>query len=333
MEIISITTNVSRFGGAQKVMLDVHNGLKKHYSCKIIGFQKFESLHQKYNIQKHEYLLLRHPWQLNGKILIVHSRNLIPFFVALKKILFLNTKIIYVSHNVYNTHRSLTIFPDVIVSISEKVTENLVQYFKQNPKKIHLIYNGITDAAKDLTDEPPEKSKSIKILYAARVNKIKQQLLILEKLRSVLEDGIELHFAGVGEDFEQLKEACAGLPNFKALGFVENMNNLIKEYDYMMLYSVQEGLPIALLEGIMNGKPLLVNDIGGNLEIAEPGKNGIQLTDWESMVDQINGLKNISPERYRFMSKQSREIYLQKFQYDKMIENYRLLIESYFGVK
>lgn len=318
---------MERYGGAQRVMVDVHNGLKKHNDAKIIGFQKFEELHPKYGIQREEYVLLRHPWQLNGKTVAVHSRNLIPFFVFIKKILFLNTKIVYVHHNVYDDFGNYTFFPETIVSTSKRATKNLVEYFKQDPKKITLIYNGIIDTEKDTPPIEKKKDKSIKIIYAARVNRVKQQLLIVENLKNKLDPNVEIHIAGVGDDFEALKTLCEGLPNFKVLGFVSDIVSLMKEYDYMMLYSIQEALPLALIEAIMCSKPLLVNDVGGNLEICEPGKNGIELKDWDSLASQLNGLKNISDEEYNAMAVQSRKIFLQKFQYDEMIKNYRQLIE------
>jgi glycosyltransferase involved in cell wall biosynthesis len=329
MKILSITTNVSRFGGAQKVMLDVHNGIKKHYPSKIIGFQKFENVHPKYGIKEEEYIELKNPWQLNNHTVIVHARNVIPLLVLAKKVFFLNTKIIYVSHNVYDTYSAFTLFPKTIVSISQKVTENLVHYFKQNPKNIHLIYNGILDTEKEFQPTKKKNNQSIKILYVARVNPVKRQLQIVEHLKNTLDKSIEIHFAGVGEDYETLKTKCENLPNFKALGFVENMIELIKAYDYLMLYSVQEGLPIALIEGAMCGKPLLVNDVGGNLEIGEPEKNGIELkNDWQKLAEQLNKLIHISKEEYVSMSIKSREIYLKKFQYDQMINGYVGLIES-----
>lgn len=327
--IISITTNLGRYGGAQKVLVDVHNGLKKTYNCKVTGRQNFEELNPKYAINKDEYVKFS-PSVLKNNIVLVHARNVIPFIVLLNKILFLNAKIIYVSHNVYTTYKVFTLFPDYIVSISKKVTQNLLEYFKVRNKEITLIYNGI----KDTFDEKSQlrkykKDGIIKILYPARVNSIKRQLNVVEALKGKIDANIQIYFAGIGEDFEKLKAACQNSENFFALGFVENMENLIVDCDYLMLYSSQEGLPIALLEGIVYKKPLLVNDVGGNLEIGIPDFNAIELKeDWEELHKQINALNNICETKYYEMSERSREVFCDKFGYDTMINKYSTLINK-----
>ena len=327
IKVLSITTDLTRFGGAQKVLLDVHNGIKKDFDSKIIGRHRYEDLHPKYRIKENEYIQLKSPTDLRNAIILVHARNVIPFIVLFKAVFLLRkTKIIYISHNVYNTYRYFTLFPKNIVSISNKVTKNLKTYFGRQEDDICLIYNGIRDTNSKGVNIPVSTDK-IKILYPARVNNVKRQLEIVEKLEGKLSRDIEIHFAGIGDDYEKLAEVCNATNNFKALGFVENMDSLIPQYHYLMLYSHQEGLPIALLEGIMYGRPLLVNDIGGNLEIGNPGVNAIELhSDWNILQKQLNDLKSFEYSKYREMCMESRKLFLDKFQYSTMIDNYKHLI-------
>lgn len=328
IRVLSITTNLARYGGAQKVLIDVHNGIKDEFECKIIGRQKFEELHPKYGIAKDEYIQLKNISVLKNSVVLVHARNVIPFLVFIRYFFLLrNTKLIYTSHNVYSTLKHFTFFPKTIVSISEKVTENLITYFRQNEQNIHLIYNGIKDQNSETKQAFPKTSDTILILYPARVNGVKRQLEIVERLREKLSDKIEIHFAGIGDDFERLQEACSRTTKFKCLGFVENMDQTIPKYHYLMLYSHQEGLPIALLEGTMHSRPLLINDVGGNLEIGEPGRNGIELAqDWDTMINQLNYLPEISQDTYDRLCTESRRVYLEKFQTKTMIEKYKELI-------
>lgn len=48
MEVLSIVTNISRYGGAQKVMMDIHHGLKGQLSSKILSLQAFDTVHPQY---------------------------------------------------------------------------------------------------------------------------------------------------------------------------------------------------------------------------------------------------------------------------------------------
>src|ERR1700754_1321367 len=111
LEIISTTSDLDEYGGAQKVLLDLHNGIKNRYNCKILGFNDFRDLHPKYQIEKSEYVRFINPFVLNDKILIVHARNVMAFMMLVKWIFFLNTRIIYVAHNVYSTHKRISFFP------------------------------------------------------------------------------------------------------------------------------------------------------------------------------------------------------------------------------
>jgi len=59
MEVLSITTNLGRFGGAQNVLMDVHRGIKDTHKAKILGFQRFGDLLPKYGIKESEYVSAR----------------------------------------------------------------------------------------------------------------------------------------------------------------------------------------------------------------------------------------------------------------------------------
>ncbi|WP_125916413.1 glycosyltransferase family 4 protein [Hymenobacter coccineus] len=328
--ILSIITNLTIYGGAEKVLVDVHNGLKEIFPAKITGFQNFADLHPKLGITANEYVKFTNPFLLRNKIIIVHARNIIPFIVLLKRFLFLNTTVIYISHNVYDSLRYFTFFPKTIISISNKVTQNMINYFRIDNKNIKLIYNGLEDTSclpsKIVHQYTPAK---IRILYSARVNKVKRQLHVVRALAGGLLPQIEIHFAGIGEEHDELVRACEKSQNFVALGFVEDMNSIIPNYDYLMLYSAQEGLPLSLIEGTMHSKPLLVNDVGGNLEIGIPGFNGFELSEIpDTLISQLNNLVNFSEEQYHLYACNSRQHYEARFTRRKMITKYVDLIHN-----
>lgn len=329
VEILSITANLDKYGGAQKVLMNVHEGIRDKYNAKVLGFQKYKDLHPKYNIVGSEYVQFNNPFYLNNKILIVHARNVMAYIMVLKRVFFLNTKIMYVAHNVYSNYKWASFFPDTIISISEKVTDNLINYFNLKKSNIKLIYNGIKDESKDNFKLLYRNDNKIIILYSARVNEVKRQIEIINNLTNKLFPEIEILFAGAGPDYSHLVEKCNQTINFKALGFIEDMSEIIRDTDYLMLFSKQEGLPISLIEGTMLGKPLLINDVGGNIEIGVPGVNGILLDDdWESLADKLNNLVTLRQAEYLEMSLNSRKRYESMFTYENMILNYLDVIKQ-----
>jgi glycosyltransferase involved in cell wall biosynthesis len=323
VEILSIAKDLHLFGGQEKVLMDVHEGIKTTYNAKVLGFTRYEKLHPKYKISRAEYVRLKNPLDLNNKIVIVHGRNVMSILMVLKRVFFLNTKFIYVHHNVYDNLKTFSFFPEHIVSISGKVTENLTDYFGVKKENIQLIYNGIRSTLVNRPAKSNNEKDSIIILYAARVNGVKRQLEIVDQLNGKLHPKIEIRFAGTGPDLERLTEKCQNAQNFKALGFVDDTNEAIAQADYLMLYSKQEGLPITLIEGAQHGKPLLINDVGGNAEIGIPGVNGILLNNsWDDLANTLNGLCNVTDDEYLRMSGNSRMRYEEMFTYDKMINSY-----------
>lgn len=88
MEVLSIVTNISRYGGAQKVMMDIHHGLKGQLSSKILSLQAFDTVHPQYFLSEADFIRFGNPLQLNNKTVLVHARNLLPFLLAMKKLFF-----------------------------------------------------------------------------------------------------------------------------------------------------------------------------------------------------------------------------------------------------
>lgn len=328
-KIFSTITNLKTYGGAEKVLMDIHSSISCLYNAKIIGFQSYELLHPKHKIKKEEYIRFKNPFLLKNAIILVHARKLLPFLIVLNKIFFLRARIIYISHSIYLTHRKVTLFPKEVISISSKVTENLMHFFGVKEEQISLIHNGIRDVRGEGKMHEYKKDGIIKILYIARIDKWKQQVEIVKNLTNKILPNIVIHFAGIGDEFQILQKECLKSNTFKALGFIENVNALIQEYDYILLYSLKEGLPISLVEAAMNAKPVLSNDVGGSLEICIHNKNGFLIQDnWEDLINKINALDRISKVDYDKLSVSSREIYMEKFKYELMIEKYVELIEK-----
>lgn len=334
-KVFSVNTELNKVTGVQKVLTDIHNGLKRNYDAKILGFDNYDKINPSNNISKEEYLRLRNPFVLRNSIIIIHERKLNGLFLLMNTILFLNMRIIYIHHSVFHNKRRLTFFPKNIVSISDKVTENLLTFFKVPASRITKIHNGIVDryCCSDYYSSTKESPDIIKVIYVARMNDGKRQGAIFYALKDRLDKRIQIIFAGDGPNLEKVRKLVGDNSQFKILGFVENVPQLIKECDYMLLYSVMEGLPITLIEATMCGKPLILNDVGGNLEIGIPNENAFIVSDWEDLISTLNHLPDIKADQYERMSKKSREIYEEKFQYETMIVKYKNLIDKIIAKK
>ena len=61
---------------------------------------------------------------------------------------------------------------------------------------------------------------------------------------------------------------------FKLLGFRPDIADVIGALDIAVLTSSQEGLPLALLEVMAAGKPVVVTEVGGMAEVVQTGRTG-----------------------------------------------------------
>lgn len=324
--VFSVGTNLINFGGAQKVMVDVHNGIKEEFEAKVLGFGLFAKIHPAYMMDSSEYIRLINPLLLKNSTVLIHARSLTTLFFFLNHIFRLNLKVVYVSHNLYEDKRFFTFLPATVVSISEKVTENLRNYFRVSSERIVKIPNGIVDCAPSMSSTLDKNQ--VVILYSARVNSVKRQVDLVKNLKDKINSNIKIIFAGTGPDFVELVSVIGDSENFEAHGFTDDISTLIDQSHYCLLFSRKEGLPISLMEGARAGKPLIVNDVGGNLEIGLVGKNALRADTWAELIRTLNNLPDVFSETYDIMSLNSRKIYESNFRYENMIKKYTSLIKS-----
>lgn len=127
---------------------------------------------------------------------------------------------------------------------------------------------------------PWPQGKPIRLASVARLETLwKGQDLLLEILSKPPWPSRDwsLSFFGEGPDLEHLQNAVAffGLQNRVAFrGYVRALADIWRDHHLLVLPSRGEGLPLAVLEAMMCGRPTLATDVGGNREILEDGVTG-----------------------------------------------------------
>lgn len=103
---------------------------------------------------------------------------------------------------------------------------------------------------------------------------------ILARALAALPAGSRTHaaVAGTGMLEEELRRLAASLgvsDRFHLLGFQSDVLGLLKAADYFVMPSRYEGFPIALLEAMALGKPIIAAAVNGIPEAIEDGVNGL----------------------------------------------------------
>lgn len=323
-KLFSIDFQLDKVTGVEKVMLDIHQAVKNDYEAKIVGNIPFSTIREEHHINPEEYVQLQNWFMFHDSIVIVHERRLLVFFWVLNHFFFQRIRIVYVHHNVFNNHRFTTLLPQTIVAIADRGVENLVNYFRVPRYSIHKIHNCVVD--KRTASHHVYNRQEITILLLGRINAQKQQITIVNQLAGKIDPRIKVLFAGDGPQLEELRITCKDKESFSVLGFRSDVTDLMMSSDFVLLFSVHEGLPITLIEATMMGIPIICNDVGGNSEICLNGENGWVLNSWEQLIETLNGLPALTDEQYLSMCHRSREIYEDKFTFAVFKQKYLNLL-------
>ncbi|MDD5109034.1 MAG: glycosyltransferase family 4 protein [Candidatus Omnitrophica bacterium] len=96
---------------------------------------------------------------------------------------------------------------------------------------------------------------------------------------------------------------------------------ILSALDIFILTSLWEGLPIAVLEAMAAGKPIIATDTGGISEVIENGKNGylVKPQDNQAMQNRITELLRSRQKREEFISLGRARIDSEEFLLTKMV--------------
>jgi glycosyltransferase involved in cell wall biosynthesis len=91
----------------------------------------------------------------------------------------------------------------------------------------------------------------------------------------------QLHFYGEGPDEQYLKDLTLSYGLEKKVffkGYARSVEDIWKECHVLVMASHQEGMPLAVVEAMLCGRPCVVPDIGGNEEWITSNVNGFLTT-------------------------------------------------------
>ncbi len=99
--------------------------------------------------------------------------------------------------------------------------------------------------------------------------------------------GLHVSFFGRGLNAESLADLAVRLRvrNVSFEGQTTDVPGIWKEHHALVLSSRAEGLPLALVEAMMCGRPCVVTKVGGNAEVVEDGITGFLAAPDEDSID------------------------------------------------
>lgn len=202
-----------------------------------------------------------------------------------------------------------------VISVSKSVRKCQENYNWLNGNKRNLLMENRIS----LVDYPVLKSynsKTIKIVYIARLSAVKGHFQLLEAWKEIEEDFAELILVGGGELEKELKTYVdkLNLGNVIFTGNVTNVKEHLLKASFAVFPSTKEGLPISLLEKMATGLPVVVSNIPELVDFIEDEKNGLvyQLGNKKELKEKIIRLIQNEEDRIK-LGKNARATLVERF--------------------
>lgn len=148
-----------------------------------------------------------------------------------------------------------------------------------NPERIRIIPNGIdindyNQVVRTVQDDTIRIGAIVRIVPIKDIKMMIQAFALVEKQLK----NVELFIMGPADENEEYYEECVQLVkllNIEKITFtgMVNIKTHIGNLDFLLLSSISEGQPLAILEGFACSKPFVATNVGSCRELIEGGPN------------------------------------------------------------
>ncbi len=216
------------------------------------------------------------------------------------------------------------LFCDSVVFVSDNQRCDAIQRKVVPTNKAITIYNGVEEIARRSRDYTGNE------LLIGSVGRFWDQKNYPVTIKAAIEackrnPALRFAFLGDGEYYE----SCLGMVREHGMqdrielpGWQDNVHQWLERFDVFLLYSLWEGLPVAILEAMNAGLPVIASDIDGNNELVDES-NGylIDVTQPEILIERLTGLTD-NRELLKKMSDASVRRIQECFLLKRMTEEY-----------
>lgn len=217
------------------------------------------------------------------------------------------------------------------------VSQSSMENFRNNhPKfdseKLFYVYNGINNKVGKPSYKLQECDPKYSFCCAGSISKRKGQEIIIKAIsRLSLEEKklFKITFLGDGSDLVNLLKLVKLNKLEKQIvfkGFVNDVTSQLKVSNGFILTSLDEGLPVSIIEALRIGLPIISSKVGGIPEMVIDGFNGFLIEPNEDELVEV--FKSLSKYDLPKMGENSLKIYNEKFTQNAMFLNYaRVFLE------
>lgn len=182
----------------------------------------------------------------------------------------------------------LALLTTQIVAVSQSQREEILHYKIAPPKKVVCIPLGLE---LDLFLDAEKKKGQLRaklnlnqdhklVGIIARLVPVKGHFFLFEAAQRIIPLFPQVKFLVVGDgllrkNLEDLAEQLGIRGNVIFCGFRKDLPEIYADLDVVVLTSLNEGLPVAIIEGMAAAKPVVAFDVGGVKDLIQDNVTGI----------------------------------------------------------
>lgn len=264
------------------------------------------------------------------------------------------TKVIYTAHGFhfykgapianwlmfYPVEKILSYWTDTLITINQEDYERAKKKFRAGKTyylpgigiDLERFHAGDAQTIQQKRQELGLQPQDVFLLSVGELSDRKNHVVVIEAMKQLIQRHPQLRYfiCGQGEKKQELQQLIRKYhleDHVKLLGFRTDVAELCQAADVFVFPSKQEGLPVALMEAMACGVPVVCSRIRGNTDLVKNGENGylVSADQPEEYIQAIEKLLQIwkNTEEVRQMRKNNRarikQYSLQKI--DKIMEN------------
>ena len=182
----------------------------------------------------------------------------------------------------YPIEKAMAHHADVICTVNQEDFKRAKTFNVKRVEYIHGIginTDRLTPSAdrNDIRAELGLSSEDFIVLSVGELNENKNQKTIIRAMQRLKDPQIHYVLCGKGDQLEALQQqaADAGLTErVHFLGYRKDVVDICSQADVFVMPSHREGLPVASLEAMYCGLPVIASNIRGLTDVVEDGKSG-----------------------------------------------------------
>ncbi|WP_455714077.1 glycosyltransferase family 4 protein [Anaerosporobacter sp.] len=186
----------------------------------------------------------------------------------------------------YPVERMLARVTDVLITIN-KEDYKIAQKFHMHNKGLIKLTPGVgidteikkTELTENLKSSLGIDNESYIVTSVGELTKRKNHQVIVKAMEIVVKERPDIVYliCGSGEleySLMRLVDKLNLKKNVKFLGYRTDVEEILSISDCFIFPSLQEGLPVAILEAMVSGLPIICSDIRGNRDLIKDGESG-----------------------------------------------------------